>query len=1030
MDISERNLEETIEQALLSPDEDTENRSTKTAATTMGIYGSVVRERGEYSANAALYGSGTLHAGGYQQRDSSQYDKLLCLIRKDTLDFIYATQPQEWAKFEKQHGSKDEAQERFFQRLSKELEKRGTLDVLRNGIKANGCYFALAYFRPSSGINPAVQRRYAANLFSVTRQLMYSTKNKNSLDLALFLNGLPIFTAELKNDLTGQTAEKNAIAQYREDRDPKEPLFAFGRCLAHFAVDPEEVYMTTHLQGASMRFLPFNKGRNGGKGNPISYSGFATAYLWEETWSRNSVLDLIQHFAQVIVEEDEKGKRTGQRSLIFPRYHQLDCVRRLLADARQHGTGQRYLIQHSAGSGKSNSIAWLAHQLSTLYNERDERVFDSIIVITDRRILDKQLQRTIRQFEPTLGIVENIDTTSRKLQQALESGKTIIVTTLQKFPVIANEIKSLPGKRFAIIIDEAHSSQSGSSTDGLKKVLSVSSLEQAEQQEQSEQEQLEDGEDLVVREVKTHGQHANLSYFAFTATPKPKTLELFGTRQADGSYQAFSLYTMRQAIEEGFILDVLQNYTTYKAYWTLLKKVEDDPHYDRIRAAAILTSFVGLNSHTIRKKVEIMIQHFHDQVASRIGGRAKAMIVTRSRLHAVRYKQEVDAYLKEKGYVFKALVAFSGTVTDPASGLEYTEAGMNKVAESQTAETFKQQEYRFLIVANKFQTGFDQPLLHTMYVDKKLGGVNAVQTLSRLNRVYPGKEETMVLDFANEADEIQQAFAPYYENTLLSEGTDPNLLYDLQSTLAAFGLYTDDEVRHIAVLVLSNEPQHKLHSALAPIVERFKEATVEEQVDFRGTLNDYIRLYGFLAQIITFVDVDLERLYLFSKPLLRKLPMPDGRYPLDVQQYIAIESYRLNQTSKGKIVLPRQAGAIEPMQSKKTYMPLAAEQEPLSQIIQMLNDHFGTSFTTEDTISIKELEERIASDSAIAASVRINTPENARYTFDLVVNKLLQSMMDSNIKFYKHINDDEGFADFFFDILYKRYLNKGEERAS
>ena len=709
-----------------------------------------------------------LHAHGYRGRTPEDYDRQLCLDPGAVLDFIYATQPQMWEKLKEQHGK--EVKERFLARLAQEIAKRGTLEVLRKGIKDSGCTFKLAYFHPHSGLNPELQKLYQANQFTAIRQLAYSTTTVHSLDMVLFLNGLPIFTAELKNPLTGQNVQ-HAVSQYRFDRNPKEPFFAFGRCLAHFAVDPDLVYVGTRLEGAKTRFLPFNLGYNGGAGNPPSWQGFATAYLWEKIWSKDSILDMGQNFIQVVEEEDDKGRKTGKRKLIFPRFHQLDSVSRLVAAARSQGPGQNYLIQHSAGSGKSNSIAWLAHQLAVLHDAQDQRVFDSIVVITDRRVLDRQIQRTIQQFEQITGVVENIDKTSKQLKKALEEGKTIIVTTLQKFPVIADQIGGLPGKRFAVIVDEAHSSQTGESTKSLKEVLAVDSLEEAARQEEGEPEDLED---LIAAEMQKRGKLPNVSTFAFTATPKAKTLELFGTRREDGRYEPFSLYTMRQAIEENFIKDVLENYTTYKAYWNLLKKIEDDPQYDKSKANYLLKSFVDLHEHTIAKKVAIMVEHFAGRVAHRIDGKAKAMIVTRSRLHAVRYKLEVDRYLKEKGYPYKALVAFSGMVKD--GGKQYTEANMNGFAETQTAETFKRPEYRFLIVAEKFQTGFDQPLLHTMYVDRKLSGVHAVQTLSRLNRVHPGKEETMVLDFANEPEDIKESFEPYYDRLLLSEATDPNLL--------------------------------------------------------------------------------------------------------------------------------------------------------------------------------------------------------------------------------------------------------------
>ena len=759
-----------------------------------------------------------LTPGGYRRRTSDDYDRALCLIPEDALDFVLLTQPKEWERLSQHHGAAVE--EQFLKRLASEIARRGALDVLRHGIRDMGCRFQLAYFRPSSGLNEETRRLHRGNVFSVVRQLHYSERNNNSLDLALFLNGIPIFTAELKNPLTGQNFQ-DAIRQYRTDRDPREPLFAYRRCLAHFAVDPDLVYVTTQLAGPQTRFLPFNRGKFGGAGNPPvspTEDGYATSYLWEETWARDSVLDLVRRFIHEVEEEDDRGRKTGQRYLIFPRYQQLDCVRRLVNDARQRGTGQRYLIQHSAGSGKTFTIAWLAHQLSTLHDSEDRRVFDSIVVISDRRVLDRQLQAAMRQFEQTLGVVENIDTTSRQLREALESGKTIIVTTLQKFPVIAQEIGELPGQRFALIVDEAHSSQSGESTRDLNRALALASLEEAEAEETGRQASEEDELDnAALTQMARRQQPPNVSTFAFTATPKPKTLELFGARRPDGSFAPFHLYSMRQAIEEGFILDVLESYTTYRAYWRLLKTIEDDPRYDKSKASYLLRSFVDLHPHAIDEKARIMVEHFTAKSQGEIGGRAKAMIVTRSRLHAVRYKLAVDRRLAELGNPFKTLVAFSGTVRD--GGHPYTEAGMNGLPEAQTARTFESPEYRMLIVANKFQTGFDQPLLQTMYVDKRLGGVNAVQTLSRLNRTHPDKPGTMVIDFANESDDIQAAFQPYYETTILSEATDPNLLYEVQTRLKTYPVFTDGDVDAFAgVFFGAGSTQARLYAALAPSI--------------------------------------------------------------------------------------------------------------------------------------------------------------------------------------------------------------------
>ncbi len=861
------------------------------------------------------------------------------------------------------------------------------------------------------------------------RQLRYSGKNDNSLDLALFLNGIPIFTAELKNPLTGQDVE-DGMRQYKTQRDPRETLFAHSRCLAHFAVDPDLVYVTTHLAGESTRFLPFNQGRFGGAGKPPvppTSTGYATAYLGEDTWTRDSILVLVRQFIHEVEDEDDRGRKTGKRFLIFPRYQQLDAVRRLVGHAREHGPGQRYLVQHSAGSGKSFTIAWLAHQLSTLHDRDDKRVFDSIVVVTDRRVLDRQLQTTMRQFEQTLGVVENIDQTSRQLKEALESGKTIIVTTLQKFPVIASEIGQLPGKRFAVIVDEAHSSQSGESTKSLKSVLAATSLEEAEDEEQEAETPEEELENAVLTEMEKRGRLPNLSMFAFTATPKSKTLELFGTARPDGKFEPFHRYTMRQAIEEGFILDVLAHYSTYQAYWRLLKKIEADPRYDRKKAQYLLRSFVELHPHAIAEKLGIMVEHFANQVQGEIGGRAKAMIVTRSRLHAVRYRLALDRIIKEKGYSFRALVAFSGTVVD--GGQSYTEAGMNGVSERQTARTFEQPDHRFLIVANKFQTGFDQPLLHTMYVDKKLGGVNAVQALSRLNRTHPEKRGTIVLDFANESDTIKDGFEPYYETTLLSESTDPNLLYEVQSRLAAFPVYAEADIHAFARIYFDrNATQDRLYAALGPAVERFRALVLEERHDFRGQLTDYVRLYAFLSQILTFADADLEKLYVFARHLRRLLPPDRAQLPREVQQNIDMESYRIRQTASGRIALERKAGVLDPVGAKTHHGIPPEEIEALSRIIAELNERFGLDLGPEHKVTLGQMMAKLDGDAALDASAKVNTRENVRLTFDTKVEQVIQEIVDTNFELYKRITNDRAFGATLKNFLFDQYL-RGHRQA-
>jgi len=967
--------------------------------------------------------------GGYLKRHPEDYDRALCLISNDVTDFILATQPKEWEKLRHHYGT--DVKERFLARLSREIGRRGALDVLRNGLKDSGCKFRLAYFHPASGLNEELQRLHAANLFSVVRQLHYSEKGEQSLDLVLFLNGLPIFTAELKNPLTGQNVE-DAIRQYRNDRDPREPLFAYGRCLTHFAIDPEFVFVTTRLAGPKTSFLPFNQGRFGGAGNPPvppTRKGYPTDYLWERIWARDSVLDLIRQFIHEVEEEDDKGRKTGRRFLIFPRYQQLDAVRRLVRHARSHGTGQHYLIQHSAGSGKSFTIAWLAHRLSILHDADDRRVFDSIVVVTDRRVLDRQLQRTMRQFEQTLGVVENIEKTSRQLKDALESGRTIIVTTLQKFPVIAEQIDKLPGQRFAVIVDEAHSSQSGESTKSLKAVLASRSLEEAEKEDAGAETPEEEIEDAVLEEIRKRGRLPNLSTFAFTATPKSKTLELFGRKLPDGRFEPFHLYTMRQAIEEGFILDVLETYTTHKAYWRLLKKIEGDPRYDKRKTEYLLKSFVDLHPHAINEKIRIMVDHFAAQVQNQIGGRAKAMIVTRSRLHAVRYKLALDRYINKKSYPWKSLVAFSGTVKD--GGETYTESGMNSagkdhvIGERQTAAEFEKPDYRFLVAANKFQTGFDQPLLHTMYVDKKLGGVNAVQTLSRLNRTYPAKHGTLVLDFANEAEDIRKAFEPYYERTLLSEETDPNLLYEIQGRLLNFGLYTDTDIENYARVYFNNKAtQDQLYAALEPICDRFGELSHEEQHDFLGQLTDYVRLYAFLAQVLTFADPELEKLYVFSRHLRRLLPMDQDELPREVQQNIDIESYRIQETSRGKISLERRTGQLDPVRTKPHYDIEEEELETLSRIIADLNERFGLNLTDEHRVTLEQIRDALDQDDGLDASARVNTRENVRLTFDPKVEDKIQEIVETNFEFYKRITDDPAFGQALKNFLFDDYIQR------
>lgn len=971
-----------------------------------------------------------LPTGDYVPLAPAGYDRAHCIHTESLFQFLHASQAAEWGKLKKQHGEAL-VKDRFLQRLAGEIAKRGTLDVLRKGVSDLGCKFDLAYFRPETGLNADHARQYEHNILGVMRQVHYSAQHPDrSLDLVLFLNGLPIFTAELKNPFKGQTIE-HAIAQYRQDRDPKDPLFLFGRCLGHFAVDPDLVYLTTHLRGEATRFLPFNLGHAGGAGNPPNPHGYRTAYLWERIWARDNLLEILHDFLQVVDKTDDKGRKTGERELIFPRYHQWDAVRRLVNDSRQQGAGRHYLIQHSAGSGKSNSIAWLAHRLAGLHDSADSRVFDSIIVITDRRALDRQLRSTVRGFSQVKNLVVAVEEGSAQLREALEAGSNIIVTTLQKFPFVVDQIGKLPGKRFAVIIDEAHSSQSGEGSSAVKRVLMVANLDEAEAADSAP---VPDDEDAINARVEAamaaRTRLPHVSFFAFTATPKNKTLELFGTRQPDGSFAPFSLYSMRQAIEENFILDVLQHYTTYGVYFSLLKRIQTDPRYDRAKATTLLQNYAGLHEHAIRTKIAVMVEHFHDHTSGRIGGQAKAMIVTRSRLHAVRYKEALERYLKDRGYPYRALVAFSGEVTDPDSGLKFTEAGMNGVSELQTADTFKQQEYRFLVVANKFQTGFDQPLLHTMYVDKKLGGVNAVQTLSRLNRMHPGKTDTLVLDFANGADEIQKAFQPYYETTLLAEATDPNKLYDLQRMLDEYGLFTTDTIAAFAgVYFRPSGKQDQLHAILDPVVAAYRERDTEEQAAFQGHLTDYVRLYAFLSQILPFTDPDLEKLYVFARHLVRKLPAAESRLPVEVTRNINMDSYRIQQTGSGTILLVRESGALRPISDLGTAELRTEDTAALSEIVAYINEHFGTDFTDADRLAhfSDDLERRMVAHTKLGSALDtvVNpSAENRRLVFNEIFDDILDLMMEGNRDLYKKVVDDQEFGGLFRAYMFRRILER------
>ena len=967
-----------------------------------------------------------LAARGYVARDDSQYDRALCLDPDALFQFLFATQPKTWEKLKVQHG--EQVGQKFLQRLASQIEKRGTLDVLRKGIDDVGCHFDLTYFQPETTLNEEHRRLYQCNLLGVMRQVHYSQRNDNSLDLVLFVNGLPVVTAELKTQFKGQNVQ-DAVAQYKHDRDPNEPLLAFRRCLTHFAVDTDLVFMTTRLRGSLTWFLPFNKGHQRGAGNPPNPNGFRTSYLWEEVWQKDALLEILHHFVVDRDQLDANGKRTGEREVIFPRYHQLDSVRRLVAHAQQHGAGQNYLIEHSAGSGKSNSIAWLCHRLVGLADAQNRRVFDSIVVVTDRRVLDQQLRNTIRSFEAVKGTVVAIEKhKAQELAEALTGAKDIIITTLQTFPFVTEKIGQLARSRFAVVIDEAHSSQSGETNRKMKETLAARNLKEAAEEEGVEVRDSEDDVNAAVEEaMRRRGRLKNVSFFAFTATPKAKTLELFGRQRADGTLGAFSLYSMRQAIDEDFILDVLQNYTTFKVYFSLLKKVESDPRYDRKKGTYLLRTYADLHEHAIHTKTGMMLDHFAEEVKDRIAGKAKAMVVTRSRLHAVRYKLEFDRELKKRRLPYQALVAFSGEVHDPDSGFKYTESGMNGFAESQTAAMFKGKEFRILIVAEKFQTGFDEPLLHTMYVDKKLAGVNAVQTLSRLNRVKrPEKEDTCVLDFVNEPGEIQKAFQPYFEATLLTEPTDPNKLYDLKRTVEDHHLFDSNEVDDFARVYFSAKgKQAQLQPLLDSVADRYALRSKEERTDIRKHIGDYVRLYAFLSQVITFSDAKLEKFYQFTRHLLRKLKLPDDPLPVEITRNINMDSYRIQQTSSGAIKLMSEDGELKPISALGTGRLQQENLEPLSQIIEYINEHFGTNFTSADKVKFfaENMGRRLEGQEGLrrALDTAVNPSEETRkLAFDTFFSETLEDMIDSDFDIYKKIKDETNFGALFRAVMYRR----------
>lgn len=985
--------------------------------------------------------------GGYTKGFSTDFDAQTGLFPKYIINFLKESQPVSWGKIVNIH--KDEVDKKVILRLIKEIDLRGVLDVMRNGFTDYGVKFQMAFFKPESTLNPDAETLYLTNHLSVTRQLYYERIGKNSIDMVLTLNGLPIATIELKNQFSGQSVD-NAKKQYVYDREPNEPIFQFKkRSLVHFAVDADECFMTTKLDGSRTRYLPFNLGHNNGAGNPVNKEGYRTSYLWDQlpdgspgVWTKDSFMDIIGKFLHLSVEEFElNGIKKKKENIIFPRFHQMQVVRKATEDAKINGAGKNYLIQHSAGSGKSNSIAWLSYRLSSLHDQNNNRIFDSVIVITDRKVLDSQLQNTIYQFEHKDGVVQKIDKNSQQLADALTAGSNIIITTLQKFPFILEKIGEIPARKYAVIIDEAHSSQGGEATKKMKEVLSAKSLEDAEKDEAYTGLE-EDAEDEIRKSMLARGKQDNLSFFGFTATPKSKTVEVFGTIGTNSKPEPFHLYSMKQAIEEGFILDVLKNYTTYKTYFKLSKEIEDDPKVNKKKASRAIGRFMSLHPHNLAQKTEVMVEHFRQVVSKKIGGKAKAMVVSSSRLHAVRYKEEFDKYIKEKGYTdIKTIVAFSGKVIHEYALNGITEVELNGFSEKELPRKFASDEYQLLLVADKYQTGFDQPLLHTMYVDKRLSGVKAVQTLSRLNRMCAGKDDTFVLDFANDTDDILNSFQPYYEATSIVENSDPNHLYDLKAQIDASQIIWQSEVDNFCNVYfksaksLSVSDQKKLNSYIDPAVERFKKLPQEKskentigteitQEDLKNTLQVFTRTYSFLTQIMPFSDIDLEKLFTYTRYLIKKLPRTSENDKFKLGDEVSLEYYRLQRISEQDILLePQSVYELEGGGAAGIRMT-KDEEAALSEIIDVLNKKFSTEFNTADKLFFDQIEEELASDAKLQEQAKNNPIENFKFGFDdLFLDKLI-ARMEQNQDIFTKMMDDKDFGSLVKGYMLKKVYDR------
>ena len=1001
-----------------------------------------------------------LEHNGYIKRESKDYDKDLCFDAELLISFLESTQSKALDKLKKR--LRENYKSEILKHIALKIGKEGIVKALQKAIEIRGIKLHLAYRKPSNTLNSDSVKNYHKNTLSIIRQLYYSKDNTSSIDMVVFLNGIPLVSIELKNQLTGQNVY-DAIAQYKKDRDPKERLLR--NCIVHFALDCDLVYMSTKLERDKTRFLPFNRGLNNGRGdiglqsgagNPVS-EGLKSAYFWERILKKDTLLTLVFDFVRLVKDSD---------SIIFPRYHQFDVVEKLLEDAKANGVGRRYLIQHSAGSGKSNSISWLAHNLASLHRdisglctqhdnidsirdvshslnmtpsrrselrsseeshsirhsedfppchsdlERSEReeslntpIFDSVIVVTDRKVLDSQIRDNVKGFEGVSGVVEAITQGSRQLKNALEEGKKIIITTIQKFPYILDEITSLKSKTFAIIIDEAHSSQSGTNAQKMSEAIRDKSLDE---EEEAREESLDE---KIIEIIKNKKLQKNASYFAFTATPKPKTLEMFGMPceiNGEVRFIPFHLYSMKQAIEEGFILDVLRGYTTYKSYYKILSSIkDDDPRYDKKKANAKLKAYVENHKDSIAKKAEIMIEHFFTHSYKKIEAKAKAMVVTKSRKSAIYYYFAFRKYLKDHYPQFEAIVAFSGELH--LDGETYSESALNGFSEGVLKEEFKKDKYKFLIVAEKYQTGFDEPLLHTMYVDKKLSGVSAVQTLSRLNRICKDKEDTCVLDFVNSHEEIAESFSAFYKQTYLGQRSDPEKIFELKSNLLEYEIYTQDEVEVFVESILKEEKENIIHAQLDRMVERFNKQNEDIKAEFYSKIKNYLNNYAFLAQILPYEDVNLEKHYILLKKLIAKIAPPRSEdLAKGILDNVSFDSYRV-QLIKSEDIRLKGDGKLMPSSADGSSKIQGAELQELSEIIKEFNEKYGNVEWNEgDKIvrTLQNIKEDVLKDEKFVKSSKHSDRQNLRIEFEALLQEKMQEIIDVNFDFYKHFTDD------------------------